>query len=305
MKKIKNVSIIGLGAIGGSYAAKLCDTDSINFTVIADSRRIEKYSVNKLTVNGKSYDFNFVQPDNDGDYADLILIAVKYHNLNQAIDSVRKRVGPDTIIISLLNGIDSEEIIGEAFGIDKLLYASCVGIDAVRTDNDIRYTTFGKLYFGERLNQLHTERVERVKALFDEADIPYFIPEDMIKAIWWKYMVNIGANQASAVLGATYGVFRIIHEAHELLDAAMREVIAVSAKVGVGLGEEDIAEAHRVLGTLSADGKTSMLQDIEAGRKTEVEMLSGVLREMGKKYGVPTPVNDTLFRMIKTLEQMK
>ncbi len=305
MKRIKNVSIIGLGAIGGSYAAKLCDTDSVNFTVIADSGRIEKYSVNKLAVNGKSYDFKFIQPDNDGPYADLILIAVKYHNLNQAIAAIRNRVGPDTIIMSLLNGIDSEEIVGKAFGIDKLLYSSCVGIDAVRTDNDIRYTTFGKLYFGEGLNLHHTERVQRVMALFDEADIPYFIPENMLKAIWWKYMVNIGANQASAVLGATYGVFRTIHEARELLDAAMKEVIAVSAKVGVSLGEEDIAEVHRVLGTLSTNGKTSMLQDIEAGRKTEVEMLSGVLREMGRKYGIPTPVNDTLFRMIRTLEQMK
>lgn len=305
MKNIKNVSVIGLGAIGGSYAAKLFDTDSVNLTVIADSHRIEKYSVDRLTVNGKSYDFKFVEPDNDVTYADLILIAVKYHNLNQAIDSIRKSVGPDTVIMSLLNGIDNEEIVGEAFGMDKLLYSSCVGIDAVRAGNDIRYTSFGKLYFGERLNKLHTERVESVKSLFDEADIPYLIPEDMIKAIWWKYMINIGVNQASAVLGATYGVFRDIHEARELLEAAMREVIAVSEKAGVGLGERDIAEVHRVLGTLSAGGKTSMLQDIEAGRKTEVEMLSGVLREMGRKYGVPTPINDTLFRMIRTLEQIK
>lgn len=305
MKKIKNVSMIGLGAIGGSYAAKLFDTESINLTVIADNRRIEKYSVNKLTVNGKAYDFEFIQPEDDGDYADLILIAVKYHHLNQAIDAIRKRVGPDTIIMSLLNGIDNEEIVGEAFGMDKLLYSSCVGIDAVRRDNDIRYTSFGKLFFGERQNKLHTERVKCVKELLDEADLPYFIPEDMIKAIWWKYMVNVGVNQASAVLGATYGVFRNIQEARELLEATMREVIAVSVKAGVGLGEEDIAEVHRVLGTLSDDGKTSMLQDIEAKRKTEVEMLSGVLGEMGRRYGVPTPINDTLFRMIRTLEQMK
>lgn len=294
-----------MGAIGGSYAAKLYDTDSINFTVIADRQRIENYSANKLTVNGKAYDFKFIQPDNDECYADLILIAVKYNGLNQAIDAIRKRVGPDTIIISLLNGIDSEEIIGEAFGIDKLLYSSCVGIDAVRTDNEIRYTTFGRLYFGERLNQIHTERVERVKTLFNKANIPYLVPEDMIKAIWWKYMVNIGVNQVSAVLGAPYGVFHKINEARELLDAAMREVIAVSEKVGVSLGEADIAEVHKVLGTLSAEGKTSMLQDIEAGRKTEVEMLSGVLRELGRKHGVLTPINDTLFRMIRILEQMK
>lgn len=305
MTKIKNVSLIGLGAIGGSYAAKLNDAESVNLTVVADSRRIEKYSNNKLTVNGKPYDFSFVQPDEDGDYSDLVLIVVKYHNLKEAIDSIRKRVGPDTIIMSLLNGIDNEEIVGEAFGMDKLLFSSCVGIDAVRRDNDICYSSFGKLYFGERLNQFHTERVERVKTLLNEANIPYLIPEDMLKALWWKYMANIGINQASAVLGASYGVFRTIHEARELMDAAMREVIAVSLKAGIGLREEDISEVHKLLCTLSADGKTSMLQDIEAGRKTEVEMLSGVLKEMGKKYGVPTPVNDTLFSMIRTLEQMK
>lgn len=305
MKKIINVSMIGLGAIGGSYAAKLYDAKSVDLSVVADSKRIEKYSANKLTVNGRSYDFKFVQPDSEGAYADLILVAVKYNDLSQAIDEIRKRVGPDTIIMSLLNGIDSEEIIGEAFGMEKLLYASCVGIDAVRTGNDINYTTFGKLYFGESENQTHSERVKGVMTVLDEADIPWLIPEDMKKAIWWKYMVNIGANQASAILGASYGVFHSIDEARELLNAAMREVIAVSEKAGVALGEEDIEEVHRVLGTLSADGKTSMLQDIEAGRKTEVEMLSGTLRKMGRKYGVPTPVNDTFFNMIRTMEQMK
>lgn len=305
MKSIKNVSVIGLGAIGGSYAAKLYDVASISLTVIADKERIEKYSDHKLKVNGRPYDFRFVQPEEDGAYADLILIAVKYHNLSQAMEAIRKRVGPDTVIISLLNGIDSEEIIGEAFGMEKLLYASCVGIDAVRSGNDIRYTSFGKLYFGERQNRVYSPRVEMVMELLKEAGIPWLIPEDMQKAMWWKYMVNIGVNQASAVLGAPYGVFRSVNEARELMDTAMREVIAVSEKAGTGLAEEDITEVHRLLGTLSAEGKTSMLQDMEAGRKTEVEMLSGVLRQLGRKYGVPTPVNDTLSYIIRTLEQMK
>ncbi|MDD3706359.1 MAG: 2-dehydropantoate 2-reductase, partial [Clostridiaceae bacterium] len=273
--------------------------------VVADSRRIEKYNTNKLTVNGEPYDFKFLQPDSDAAPADLVLISVKYNNLSQAIDAIRKRIGPDTVIMSLMNGIDSEEIIGEAFGMEKLLYSSCVGIDAVREDNNIHYTSFGKLYFGERENQLHTERVERVKVLLDESGIPYHIPENMIKALWWKYMVNIGLNQISAVLGAPYGVFNTVQETSELADAAMKEVIDVSLKAGINLEEESIGEVHRLVDTLSADGKTSMLQDIEAGRKTEVEMFSGVLREMGKEYEVPTPVNDTLYRMIRTLEKMK
>lgn len=305
MRELKNVSVIGLGAIGGSYAARLSGSSSIKLTVIADSGRIGKYSANKLTVNGKAYDFDYIRPEEKGPHADLILVAVKYHNLGQAVEMMKKRVGPDTIIMSLMNGIDSEEIIGGTYGMDKLLYSSCVGIDAVREGNDIRYTSFGKLYFGERSNKVLTDRVQSVKALFDESDIPYLIPEDMLRALWWKYMINIGVNQVSAVLGANYGVFRSVKEARELLDAAMREVIDVSAKIGVSFGEEDMAEVHRVLGTLSPEGKTSMLQDMEAGRKTEVEMLSGTLGELGRKYGVPTPVNDTLFKMIRTLEQMK
>jgi 2-dehydropantoate 2-reductase len=304
VEKIKNVSIIGLGAIGGSYAARLYENDSIKLTVVADGPRIEKYRTNKLTVNGKPCDFEFLQPDSDAAPADLVLIAVKYNNLSQALDSIRKRVGPDTVILSLLNGIDSEEITGEAFGMEKLLYSTCVGIDAVREGNNIRYKSFGKLYFGERTNELYTERVERVKLLLDESGIPYNIPEDMINALWWKYMVNVGLNQVSAVLGATYGAFINIHEALELADEAMKEVIAVSEKAGINLAEEGIDEAHKLLDTFFPDGKTSMLQDIEAGRKTEVEMFSGVLMKMGRKYGVPTPVNDTLFRMIRTLEQI-
>ena len=305
LKKITNVSIIGLGAIGGSYAARLYENDSINLNIVADSRRIEKYNTDKLTVNGKSYDFKFLQPDSNEAPADLVLIAVKYNNLSQAVDAVRKRVGPDTVIMSLMNGIDSEEIIGEAFGMEKLLYSSCVGIDAHREGNNIRYTSFGKLYFGERENKLHTERVERIKVLLDESGIPYYIPENMIKALWWKYMLNVGLNQVSAVLGAPCGVFNTVQEIRELVDAAMKEVIDVSIKAGINLEEESMEEVHKLVDTLSADGKTSMLQDIEAGRKTEVEMFSGVLRKMGRKYGVPTPVNDTLFRMIRTLEQMK
>lgn len=305
MKKLRKVFVVGLGAIGGSYAARLYDAGTIDLAVIADRDRIEKYSRDKLTVNGKVYDFRFVLPEQEGDYADLILIAVKYAGLKQAIDSIRKRVGPDTIILSLLNGIDSEEIISKELNIEMPIYSTCVGIDAIREGNTIRYTSFGRLLFGEAVNKLHSEKVEQVKELLDEAGIPYEVPENMIKSLWWKYMLNVGVNQVSAILRANYGVLRTVPEVKELITSAMREVAAVAAKVGVDLGEADIEETHKILEMLSADGKTSMLQDIEAGRKTEVEMFSGVLRELGRKYQVPTPVNDTLFNMIRTLEQMK
>jgi 2-dehydropantoate 2-reductase len=87
------------------------------------------------------------------------------------------------------------------------------------------------------------------------------------------------------------------------MDSAMREAIALAQAAGVDLGERDVADWHAILATLSPQGKTSMLQDVEAGRKTEVEILSGKAVELGRAYGIPTPVNQALLRIIRVLEQ--
>jgi 2-dehydropantoate 2-reductase len=272
--------------------------------IIADKERIMRYSQNPLSVNGKMYEFKFVEPCEKASPPDLILVSVKYNNLLQAIKDIRGHAGEHTIALSLMNGIDSEEIIGRELGIDNMLYSVCVAIDAVREGNSIRYSSFGRLDFGEKANTTHSPRVEQLKDLFDRASIPYTVPEDMLKALWWKYMVNVGVNQVSAVLKAAYGVFDKVTEARELMEEAMREVIALSAKVGTNLNEDDMIEYKRVLKSLSPEGKTSMLQDVEAGRKTEVEMFSGVVCKLGERYGVETPVNRVLFKMIRAIEGM-
>ena len=116
-------------------------------------------------------------------------------------------------------------------------------------------------------------------------------------------MVNVGMNQASAVMRAPYGVFQSSPDAQALMEALMREVIALAKGIGVNLEEQDVDDWYTVLNTLSPLGKTSMLQDIEAGRKTEVEIFAGKAVELGKTHGIPTPVNQTLLRIIHVLEQ--
>lgn len=116
-------------------------------------------------------------------------------------------------------------------------------------------------------------------------------------------MINVGINQTSAVMRAPYGVFQRSQEAQDVMDSAMREVIAVAEAVKVRISGEDIDNWYSFLSQLSPDGKTSMLQDVEAKRKTEVEMFSGKMIELGKSYSIPTPVNQTLYRIIKVIEQ--
>jgi 2-dehydropantoate 2-reductase len=144
-----------------------------------------------------------------------------------------------------------------------------------------------------------------VQSAFERAGIASEIPADMMRMLWWKFMVNVGVNQASAVMRAPYGVFQSSPEAQALTESLMREVIVLAQCIGVNLGEQDLDGWYAVLKTLSPEGKTSMLQDIEAGRKTEVEVFAGKVVELGKANGVPTPVNQTVLNIIHVLEQYR
>jgi 2-dehydropantoate 2-reductase len=305
VKEIKSISIVGLGAIGAVYASKLYDMEPECIKVIANKERIKRYSKNGFSINGKEYNFNYITPEEETEPADLVLVSVKYHHLNQAIKDMRNHVGTDTIILSLMNGISSEEIIGKEYGMDKMLYGMCVAIDALRDDTNITYTNIGKIFFGEGTNDLQSSKVKALKKLLENANIPYEVPQDIMRSLWWKFMINVGINQVSALLKAPYGVFQEIKESHELMESAMKEVIELSQKVGVNLNEDDIEEFDKVLKTLSPKGKTSMHQDIEAGRKTEVEMFAGTVCELGRKYDIDTPVNQFLLKAIHTLEKME
>lgn len=303
MKSIERIYLSGLGAIGSSYAGRLYEMDPSSIRIIADKKRISRYKDSGIHINDKLYDFNYIEPEEDAPTADLVLIAVKQHHLEQSIKDIRKFVGKDTIILSLLNGIISEEIVGRELGMEKVLYSFCVGTDAVREGSDTYFSKLGTIVFGDRSNTFQSPKVALVKELFDKAHIPYRIPQDMLRELWWKFMMNVGINQTSAVLKAPYGVFQKVPEAMELMEMASGEVVSISVKEGIKLTYNDIEEYKKIISTLSADGKTSMLQDVEAKRKTEVEIFSGTVIELGRKHGISTPVNDMLYRMIKTLEK--
>jgi 2-dehydropantoate 2-reductase len=303
VKEIKNIAILGAGAMGASYASMFFDAPGFSTVLVARQPRYDRLKTEGLAVNRKRYTIAVVHPDEDVPPADLIIVALKCHNLPDAVHDLKNLVGDDTIIISVMNGLDSEEYLGAVYGMDKVLYAIAVGIDALREGNSVVYTTSGKIFFGEAVNSNISEKIRRVQDAFDRAGLKYEVPPDMIRMLWWKLMINVGINQASAVMRAPYGVFQSSAEARVMVDALMREVIAIAERIGVNLAPQDLDDWNAVLKNLSPKGKTSMLQDIEAGRKTEVEVFAGKIVELGRKHHVPTPVNQTLLSIIHVLEQ--
>ena len=150
-----------------------------------------------------------------------------------------------------------------------------------------------------------SQKVVRVQEAFDRANIPHETPEDMIRILWWKFMINVGMNQASAVMLAPYGVFQTSTDAQELMESLMQEVIELAKKIEVNLEEKDIGDWYSVLKTLGPHGKTSMLQDIESGRKTEIEIFGEKVVDLGRTLGISTPVNQTVCSIIKVLEEYR
>jgi len=303
MRKINSVSLIGLGAIGAAYGSKLQTLLDAKFKVVANEERISRYQSTGLTVDGTNVHFHFQTPETVTEPADLVIFAVKNAELKQAIADMKHHIGPDTIILSLLNGISSEEEIYEATENEHILYSMCVGIDAVREHNRIRFSSIGKICFGEK-DQSLSEDVLAVQQLFNRAGIPYETPENIWHTIWAKFMFNVGINQISAVLRAPYNYFQQVPKLSGWMEQAMYEVVAISEKEDVNLTEEDVHAYRPILKNLAPDGKTSMLQDIEANRKTEVEYFAGKVCELGKKHHISTPINDQLYKMILILEEM-
>ena len=303
MQEIRRVAILGAGAMGAYFAARFLDPAEFSAGVIARDQRYDRLESNGLVVNGKTYAVPVIHPEKAASPADLIIVALKHHHLPNAVHDLKNLVGSQTTVISVMNGLDSEEYIGSVYGMDKMLYAVSVGIDAVRQGNQITFTKPGKHYVGEATNTHLSQRIRRVQDAFDRAGISYETPPDMIRMMWWKFMVNVGTNQASAVMRAPYGVLQSSPEARELMEALMREAIALAKAAGVNLVDQDVDDWYAFLNTLSPQGKTSMLQDIEAGRKTEVEIFGGKVVELGRTHGIPTPVNQTVQRIIQVLEQ--
>ena len=297
--KIQHIDIVGLGALGVMYADIL--TRKLGkecVRVLADKERIERYRKETVTFNGKVCDFNYRDAAEETESAQLLLFTVKYGALEQAMEEVAHLVGPDTILLSALNGIRSEEDLGRKFGKEKVSHCIAQKMAAMKEGNAAVCTNPGELALGV-LDEGKKKNLDVVKLFFDETGFPYSCPENMRHAMWAKLLCNVGVNQTLALYGGTYRDVQKEGEAREMMKAAMRETILVANAEGVDLTEKDLHEWVGIIDGLNPDGEPSMRQDSKAGRKTEVVLFAGTICELGKKHCIATPVNDIFMEKIR------
>lgn len=296
---VRSVAFAGIGSVGAIYAELACVNEHVScWAVVRDK---QSYIDRPVSVNGRRMDIVLKTPE-EGAPVDLLIVAVKWNALQEVLGQVERFVGDHTVILSLLNGVNSETVIEERFPQAHVLLAMCSGIDSNRTGRDVRMNRRGKIVFGEKDGR-SSENVLRVQRYFDQVGIPYEVAEDMQHQMWWKLMVNVGMNQVSAVHDLDYEGVRSNPEVMAQMHRAQREVIAVANAQGIAMDERDIEKWDRQLMGLSCHGLSSTLQDVRACRKTEVELYGEEICRMGSMLGIATPENARLVSAIHAIEQ--
>ena len=299
---IQTTAIIGMGALGLMYAdtiAKARGRESVSF--VMNKERLQKYKDVVFTCNGEEKTFQ-MRDCEEMEPVDLLIVAVKYNGLPDAMKDMRKCVGENTIIMSVMNGITSEKMIAEEFGMEKLIDTVAQGMDAMKFGSKLRFTQMGELHIGVEAGQKQ-ENVDAVAEFFDDIHMPYVVEEDILFRMWAKFMLNVGINQTCMAYETTYsGALTEGTEANHTLIAAMREVITLSNAENIGLTEKDLWLYIDILKTLDPEGVPSMRQDGIARRYSEVEMFAGTVIKMAEKHGIDTPANRLLYQKVKAIE---
>lgn len=311
MKPVENVAIVGFGSLGAMYAACFGRAMSAEHVfVVADAARIERYRAEAAVFNGEPIRVTYLTYGEAADRAaeepfDVVLFAVKYGALPEAIEQSAPLGGPDTSIISVLNGVTSEEVLAERFGWGRVLLCVAQQMDSRKVGATVTAGCVGVMALGARDadDAAQQANLERVTQWLTAIEQPFITPEDIRHQLWGKLICNVGVNQACAVYDCCFDGIHAPGEAREAMIAAMGEVAAVGRAEGVALTEDDVAYWLDIIDHLNPAGLPSLRQDVLAKRPTEVELFAGTINRLGCAHGIPTPQNERFYTAIKEMER--
>lgn len=290
------VGIIGAGAVGAYFIWGMKDSEGIETFLIAEGERAERLK-NGISINGQVETLPVKTPGEIKE-TDVILVATKYSGLTDAYEILKQVSNENTIILSLLNGVDSEEKI-KAAGVKGTVLYSVMRIASKRNENSIVFNpenTQG-VYFGKTTED-EQRAVTILQDLFDRTKVRYTVMDDIVKDMWLKYASNIANNLPQAVLGTDASLYVDSEHGKYIATRLWEEVRKVARAKGIVLQEEPL-----IFVTVPKTSKYSTLQDLEAGRHTEIDMFAGQLMEMAKEYGIEVPFTEYTYHAIKALEE--
>jgi 2-dehydropantoate 2-reductase len=301
------IAVLGAGAMGSVIGGLLAKADNEVTLIDVSKPAIDAINANGLKIEDKAAVVETVrlratdQPGSAG-VADLLLVFVKCYHTEAAVTNALPMIGSHTIVLSLQNGWGNGPRIAKVAGEDKLLLGVCYHSATVVAPGHVLHAGKGMTFIGE-VNGKMTERLARVVKAFAGAGIEVTSTPNVLKEIWSKLALNVCTLPTSALL-RFYAPQLVQHEAMlDLMRSLLREVVEVAQAQGIALDFDERWEA--ITGLLKRCGpnaKSSMLQDVEKGRHTEIDVINGAIVAAGQRLSIATPYNDAMVKMTKSLE---
>ena len=303
------VAIVGAGAVGSYHGAMLARS-GVGVTLIARPAHVEAIERDGVVVVEADGEWRVaVRASTDvtaAAHADIVLVTVKTPDTTQAARALAPHLARYARVVSLQNGVDNAERIAAV--LPNPVYAAVVYVGAYMDGpGRVRHTGRGDLVIG--VPQALAQRgdgaadLRAISTMFERAGIPCPISGDIEAALWTKLTINCAYNAISALARARYGLMMASPQIRAVMERAVRETVAVARASNVKLDEDALLAATWKVGEAMPEQHSSTAQDIERGKATEIDALNGLIARRGAEQGLATPVNDTLYALVKLREQ--
>jgi 2-dehydropantoate 2-reductase len=302
------IAVVGVGGVGGYFGGRLAQAGAdVIFIARGDNlAALREQGLRIESIIGDAF-VAPVQATDDPVQAgpvDMVLVATKTWQLDEAIEHMRPLIGPETGVVPLLNGVEASDRLAAALGESHALNGICYIFVARVAPGVVRHSGIHPLIiFGERDNR-RTARVEALRDWLERAGVRVTIPPDIDAEVWRKFVFGATTSGLGAVTRAPMGLLRELPETRPLFIQGMREIVAVAQACGVALGEEAVTAALAQLDALPYETTASMQRDIMAGRPSELEAQNGAVARLGAAAGVPTPLHAFIYATLLPQERM-
>lgn len=305
-KPIDTTLIVGAGAVGGYFGALLCKAGR-DVTFLLRPHAYRAISENGLQVKSINGDFtvrpSLIRNASQIDSVDLIILAVKCYDLDAVLNEVAPLVKKGAIILTLQNGVDTEERILEYFKTDCVVAGVAYITSRLAKPGLIEHYRRGIISLGEWSGE-ESDRASRICALLSNAGIHTVLTGHIRKAKWEKLCWNATFNPLSVILDHPISLVLDSPLLVEVVRKGIGELISVASAEGITLDPKIIEETLTVSSQFR-DYHTSMFEDYQNGKPTEIDHLNGDLIRRGKKWGIETPTHQVLYALVKGLESKR
>lgn len=300
------IAVMGSGGVGGYYGGLLAQA-SHDVTFIARGAHLVALRENGLQVKSVYGDFT-VAPIQATDTpaevgpVDLVMVCVKTPDTDRAAQGIKPMVGPDTTVMSLQNGIDAAERLGAVVGIEHIVGGTTWISSVIESPGVIQqFSQIRRIVLGE-LDGRITARVQALAEVLSSTGANVEVTDNILKLLWTKFVFIASISGIGSLTRLEIGDYRAVSETRALLVSLMREVETVAGASGVVLDGDVIERALALVDSVAPNIKPSMQRDVEAGHRSELESMIGVIGRRGRELDIATPVADMVYAALVPIE---